>query len=405
MSATNTAEKPRSGRRKALLRLVLLVVVGVAGLGVLSTFGTLLSSITRSGDAAAVFTDAAELPDDLLDAVTWLPDVEEIPRPMEPLTRADVTSAWIRAWSQLTIAAETGETGGMEVYFSNSALKGVLAGAESSSGRPVFQIGHELQLTFYSEDGQVVGLTALKSRLLRAEPFDDGKRRFFESEESFEAVMILEDGNWRIQHWVRQSVEGDWLVGGSPLPTDELLRTSNVGPSIEELHLHGLSASAPAGHGAAEEVVAENPTTVDILAAFGMVDSDQGSVLRVPIGFDEVGGDTPTDEMLAVIGEVLDVASDQERRVVLSLFEGRTDFRPSRWDADRRHLDAIHAAVNGHEALLSLEVANLAIGSTSGQPDLFDAWLVSMDRTPGVENPVITASKGRTPLSVGGTGE
>lgn len=400
MTASEVTTLQRSGRRKVLLRVMLLLAVAAAGLLVLGTFGSLLSTVTQSGDAAEVFTDAAELPDDLLDAVTWLPDTEGIPRSMEPLTRADVTSAWIRAWSQLTVAAETGDTSGMEVYFSNSALQGVLAGAESSSNRPVFQIGHDLQLTFYSEDGQVVGLTAVQSRLLRAEPFDDGVRRFFESEESFEAVLILEDGNWRIQHWVRQSVEGDWLVGAAPLPTDEVIRLAELGPSVVDVRLAGLSAAAPDVPVVGVVDVVGVPTAAEISMTLNGAES-KDAVLRIPVGFDEVGGSTPTAEMLDVIVKLLDIAGDQDRKVVLSLFEGRVDFRPSRWEADRRQLTAIREAVNGHPALVSVEVANLALGLAPMQSDLFDAWMVSMGRSGGTANPAVAGSMSDSTVSVG----
>ena len=384
-------EIPRSGRKKMLLRLVLLGIVGVVGLAVLGGFGTLLSLVTTSGNTAEVFTDAAELPEELLDSVTWLPDDEGLPRPMEPLTRLDVTSAWIRAWSQLTVAAETGDTIGMEVYFSNDALRAVLAGAENASGRPVFQIGHDLRLTFYSEDGQVIGLTGERIRLLRAEPFTDGRRRFFETEESYEAVLVLEDGNWRIQHWVRRSVAGEWLVGDGAPQTVEVIAGA-VEP-IPELRIAGMVGDS--SHGALS--AGELPTDEDIVDAVDTADADLAlaaavadeeseselgagpddavRLLRLPIGFAEMGGSTPSDEGLEALELALDEATERDLSIVVSLFDGRTSFTPSRWQSDRLHIDAIRDAVGDHQALASLELGF----ADALESDLAQAWVVSMN--------------------------
>lgn len=192
---------------RALVALVVLVMAGVA----LSLSATVLASLSRSANTEAVFNDAAELPAELFEAVVWAEDPAGLPREMEPLTRVDVTNSWLRAWEQLRIVAETGETVGVEVYFSNSARSSVLAAASSWDGRSVRQEGHDLQLTFYSEDGQVIGLTSLASRLVRSEKVDD-REWTQESIESYEALLVLEDGNWRIHHLVRRTVEaGPWV--------------------------------------------------------------------------------------------------------------------------------------------------------------------------------------------------
>jgi hypothetical protein len=72
----------------------------------------------------------------------------------------------------------------------------------------VEQRGHELRLRFYSEDGQVIGLVA-ESDLLRSERIGEATTSWI-GRESFDAVLVLEDGNWRIRHLVRRAATGDW---------------------------------------------------------------------------------------------------------------------------------------------------------------------------------------------------
>lgn len=204
---------PPSARSKAKrnLRLLVGLVVVLLAAGTLGLASSLLASLSQSEETEAVFTDAAELPSELFDAVEWAADPSDLPRQMEPLTRVDVTNSWLRAWEQLRIVAETGETAGVEVYFSSSARTSVLEAATSWDGRSLRQLGHDLQITFYSEDGQVIGLTSTASRLVRSAEAN-GAEWTQDSTESYEAVLVLEDGNWRIHHLVRVSVDaGPWV--------------------------------------------------------------------------------------------------------------------------------------------------------------------------------------------------
>ncbi len=402
MSAPNAEtpsgpQKParsNGGRRKMVLRLALLVVVGVAGLTVLSGFGSLLSTVTRSGQSADVFTNAAELPDELLDAVTWLPDDEAVSEPISPLMRIDVTSSWIRAWSQMTVAAETGTTSGMEAYFSDSALEGVLAGAQESSGRPVHQLSHELQATFLSADKQVLGLTAENSRFIRAELFDDGRRRFFQTDESYEAVLVLEDGNWRIHHWVRRAIDGRWLVdNGAPTTNEVLTELGIAGPPIDLAVQGGLARNGSSGPGSSHAFGDEPLAFGDESLAFG--DESQAPAARVPqellsqidAALDAWESSAPdsnvvrfpitTDTALPVeaIVELLNAADSRGLLVVVALFDGRTDFAPSSWESDRRYLQSVRENVTGHPALASIELSV----PPDVRSDLSDAWQVSLN--------------------------
>jgi len=191
---------------KRFLRVGLIGPLLLAAAVVLLGSSAIMASIVRDDERNEIFTDAAELPPDLVDEVVWLPDPGGLPREMEPLTRDAVTASWIRAWEQLEIVASTGDTSGVEVYFANSAREGVLAQASQWSGRSVSQLGHDLQLTFYSEDGQIIGLSSVESRLQRSETRDEVEYTRG-SRESYDAVLVLDDGNWRVHHWVRRSFD------------------------------------------------------------------------------------------------------------------------------------------------------------------------------------------------------
>ena len=217
---------------------------------------------------------------------------------MEPLTRVDVTSAWLRAWEQLSIVAQTGDTTGLEVYFSNSALEGLLDAVPDSRNLPTHQIAHELRIDFYSRDGQVIGLTADRVELVRAAPVGD-VTGWLQTDESYEAILLLEDGNWRIQHWVRRDITDRWW-------------TEPIAPAadgVDDLAVHGINyypRDTPfdafwAGY---------DPAVVDAdferIAALGM------NSVRIFLPFDELLGRWTTEDELAPVVDLMDRAADHD---------------------------------------------------------------------------------------------
>ncbi len=199
-------------RKKRALRAGLIVPLLAFAAVVVVVASSIMSAIVSDGERLAIFTAAAEIPPELAASTVWLPDPDGLPRAMEPLTRDDVTASWIRAWEQLEIVSLTGDTAGVEVYFANSARESVLRNAPLWDGRSISQLGHTLELTFYSEDGQVIGLQSTESRLLRSETSETGSF-IRNTREGYEAVLVLDDGNWRIHHWARRSFEADaWTI-------------------------------------------------------------------------------------------------------------------------------------------------------------------------------------------------
>ncbi len=208
----SVADAKRRASAKRRLRASFVAPLLIAGLLMLLAMSAIFSAVARSQETEDIFTDAAELPPGLIEEVTWLPDPAELPRQMEPLTRTDLTASFLRAWEQMAIVSETGDTSGVATYFAGSARQGVVARAGEWHDLSIKQLGHTLELSFYSEDGQVVAMTATESRILRERHTDAGVL-VQESLESYEVVLVLDAGQWRIHHLIRRTYEpGAWTL-------------------------------------------------------------------------------------------------------------------------------------------------------------------------------------------------
>lgn len=341
------------------------------------------TAVSTSEERHQVFNDAAEVPDELLGAVAWEPDRPGLSRAVEPQTRHDLAEAWLRAWAQLALVADTGDPGGLEVYFASSALTALRASVDQMAGLGVHQLGHDLRVDFYSQDGQVVGLEATRTRLLRAVPSGGPSPSWYDTTERYEAVLVLEDGNWRIHHWVRRAVDGAWSTDPAP-PAAGLVPIASRGINYY-----------PRDTPWARFWVDYDPVVVDDdldrIAALGL-----GSV-RIFVPFAGPDDRPLGRDELAPVVDFLGRARSRRLDVVVTLFDGRTDHRPHRWSADESHLDTIVDALGGHPSIAAWDLKNEPdrdVGIHGLSTDLLYAWLGHMSRH-------LRSLDAETPITIG----
>lgn len=168
-------------RLKQLLAAAGLLLGLVGGVAVLTGAAIIVVQTGTGADPADAFTPTDLIPESLRGTVNWLDDTPSLDRAMEPTTRRALEAAWLRQ----SAAAEL----------------------DTASGPRA--LDHELQISFYSLDGQVVGATATT---LVARDLGD---RTVVMRELHEAVIILTDGRWEFEQLVRVGAELTAAVDGS----------------------------------------------------------------------------------------------------------------------------------------------------------------------------------------------
>lgn len=372
---------PRRPSRKRLIKVAGLIGV-LAAISVASTGLTRwYADIESSADRFDILNIAADIPPGLVDAVTWRADSPGLARPVEPMTRDELSATWVRAWQQIEIASSTGDTTGLEIYFSNSALAALTQAGDSAlaSGK---QIAHDLTIHFYSADGQQVGITANKVELLRSIPVAEGNA-WFHAEESYDVVLVLEDGNWRINHWVRRTSDQVWIT--EPIdPADNAQLVSGVGINYY-----------PRDHPFEEFWPNYDPdvaaSDLDLIKSLGLVS------IRIFVPYFEIGGADVTAEDLAPIMDFLDKAEERSLTVTVTLFDNRTDHRPQNWLHDRRYLTTVITTLADHKAVAVWDLKNEPdrdIGIHGVDADGIHGWLSYVGR-------IVRELDPNTPLTIG----
>lgn len=182
-------------------RFILIAVLGVsvfAAAVLLLGLGQLTERTGSGADPASAFSEIPLVPEQLSELVTWGPD-PTLDRPVEPDTRRFVESAWVRGWAGVDAAQRSGDRSEVTARFVGPLVDQVAQTARPSAPAALTQHGHELEVVFYSLDGSVMALSATSEieRQLLGGPS-------LRSTEQYQVVMLLSDGNWRIQHLVRQ---------------------------------------------------------------------------------------------------------------------------------------------------------------------------------------------------------
>lgn len=348
-------------RFKQAAAVVLAVVTTVIALTVVRQAGTAIVRSATGADPASIFNDVPPAPADVSAALRWLPDPERDGRVMEPRTRLAVTDAYARALAAIDRAGRGDPGAALADYLGGPALDAAEAAPPAPGGATdpaddttvaTYHVRQDLQLDFYSDDGSVVAIAVPHAEVVRV--VDSGDHRtVVETAESWRFVMLLEDGNWRIQQ-----IES---THSSPRP--------EFGPprSLARVPVGVNALAAQSG----------DPTWASYDADQAVDDLDRA----VALGFDTVRVFVAAPELgevrLEAVTSFLDDAAERDLDVVVTLFDGAADHSVDEWDDDAAYLRRIVEALGDHPALALWDLKNEPDldDARSGGPQIVDAWL------------------------------
>lgn len=374
--------------RKTIVKLILWAILGIffgtLVLGSVTGVARLVTYFQQGADPASALNIVPNVPLDLYVDLAWLPDDPDTGREMEPFTRTQIESAYLRAWLQWNISYLRGEPYGLKTYFVGPAWEAA-SDAVATVAQRGWQIAqadteHELTLHFYAADGSIVSFT--DSRATVAQIITDGEGNAIFAGEStaiFDVVMMLEDGNWRIRHWLRvddisdrpQPVRltppgfvtalGDQLLlDGEPFPMAGINYYPQASPWDEFWPNYD------------PEIVAQDLARIRGLGL---------NTIRVFVPYVHPGGPEVDPAILEGLADLLDQAQEQELKVVITLFDFRGDYNILLWPNGDRHMETLILAFRDHPALLAWDLKNEAdLDYDSAGKVNVDAWLVHVAR-------------------------
>ena len=130
---------------------------------------------------------------------------------MDEQTLKTLENDYLDAWYVKLVAYKTNKTEGVKDYYTDNARKNIYDLIELNKDVGITlestTLNHNPTLEFFSEDGQLVVLTD-KDVIEYKRIFKDEKLVLETTEKStYKIIFLLEDGFWRIRHFVKESSE------------------------------------------------------------------------------------------------------------------------------------------------------------------------------------------------------
>lgn len=327
---------------RALLLLSFLVLNGLILFGI--------SSIWTYMNTGADRSTMLHLPEER--AANYLPKVDWAPlnnegRPMEVQTLSEIERDYLRAWQVRNNALETNSTYGVADYYTDSARVKLFQILERNKANNTTiestTLRHHPKVDFYSADGKLVVLT--DENVVRHEHIhSDGKSILMrKTTPSYQIMLLLEDGFWRIRHLVE-------------LPSRNLEKKEQNNASVASIaKIKGINYYPKAypwdmfGEPFNEDIIDQD---FSLISSLGM------NTVRLFVSYEAFGKTDIDTEKLAQLRRTLTLASKNDLKVMLTLFDFYGDYGLQDWTHTNSHVAQMVNALKDHEALQSWDIKN-----------------------------------------------
>ncbi|WP_340200539.1 glycoside hydrolase family 2 TIM barrel-domain containing protein [Ascidiimonas sp. W6] len=358
----------RAGLLISFVAINILIVVAISNiLSYLNTGAERSSMLHTSIDKQLAYQPEVE----------WQPLVNE-GRSMESQTLQQIEKDYLNAWYIRNVAYLSNKKYGIKDFYTDSArvnlYKQIDYQVKNNLHIEGTTIAHHPELLFYSADGQMV---VIKDKgVQRYERVLDRKKVLLENSEKddFKAILLLEDGFWRIRHLVKEKNS----YSENTLQEKDRIVVKNGAFLINEqpFHLKGINyypAKTP------WDLFGKRFDSTILKKDFKLIKSIGLNSIRIFIPYENFGKENVHPRKLEKLKIVLDLAQENDIKVVLTLFDFYGDYSVLNWTLTHRHAQQIVETLKNHPALLAWDIKN--------EPDLdFEsrgkrmvlAWLKNM---------------------------
>jgi hypothetical protein len=326
---------------------------------IVSGLSQILVYFNKGASKADMLKTAEYLPDGLSPQIVWLDDDANTGRLMEDYNRTLITQEYIRATHQRNLSQYTQSDAGVKEYFGLAAREHVKSQVDNAVEMDVdvehVELYHNLKLHFYSADGQIVSFTDYAVHRKSRVRF--GKREeihYLDDVSDFLVVMQLEDGYWRIKNMERSQPTFDVVEEKTIKDTTGAAANRNV--CIEQLKGAKGINYYPQNSPFQEFWVKYDSSIVE--KDFKRIDSLGFNMVRIFLNYEQFGKGHIVPEMLERLDHLMETASNNELKVLITLFDFNSNYHLFNFPNCDRQLEAILTRYQKHPALIAYDLKN-----------------------------------------------
>ncbi|THD67595.1 glycosyl hydrolase family 5 [Robertkochia marina] len=337
---------------RAILIISFIGVNALAVIGISSVWGYLNSGSDRT---AMLHTEinSRQL---YLPEVTWDTTAYE-GRPMEFQNLQEIEKDYLNSWYVKNLALQSNKSFGINDYYTDSARVHIYKLIDYNKAAGVrfnfTTIEHHPKLQFYSADGQMVVFND-NDVVEYSESLEHNKIQLRTSDTaSYRVMMLLEDGFWRVRHLqkLQQTIKEK--------PMDSSLDPDNAENTQDTAReLHNIKGINYYPKDSPWDMFGDEFNAAIIEKDLILIKNSGLNTIRIFIPYEDFGAEHVKKQKLEKLDTVLNLATKNQLKVMVTLFDFYGDYSILNWTLTHEHLRQIVSRFKDHPALLGWDVKN-----------------------------------------------
>jgi hypothetical protein len=329
---------------KRILRVVLMLTYILIIAVLLFLVSSIYTFLNTGADRSKMLHTEVKKVEQYLPKVSWINDGNEGRKISDQKIKA-VQNDYLDAWYVKHIAFKTNTRAGIEDYYTENARKNIYNIIDfnklNNTSIESTTLKHNLDLEFFSEDGQLIVLT--DTNVLEYKKVFKDDKLIIETTEvsSYRFVLLLEDGFWRIRHMVKE--------------TNEDFKPKNIIAPLKTTNIKGINYYPQA---TPWNMYGDDFDIYIIKNDFRIIKKAGLNSIRIFVPYEDFGKANVKLDKLDKLKLVLDTALKQNIKVVITLFDFYGNYDVLDWTLNQRHAERIVETFKDHEAILAWDIKN-----------------------------------------------
>ncbi|MDF4221835.1 cellulase family glycosylhydrolase [Maribacter sp. M208] len=334
---------------KTLYRTVLIVTFLAINTLIIYGIGAAWTFMNTGADKTSMLHLEVPMEDVYKPNLNWT-NLDNPGRPMEKQALGEITNDYMNAWHVRNIAYKKNDRYGIEDFYTDSArvrLYDIIdLNLKNNHWYKRTTLNHNPALDFYTADGTMVVFK--DHNVEEYQEAYEGESLLFKEKDttSYQVMMLLEDGFWRIRHLKEIA---------APIDTSKI-KKRNIEAQLKKINtqkgLNYYPKDSP------WDTFGKRFNDTIIEKDFKIIHDMGLNTIRVFIQYEDFGKNRVDAKKLDLLKKLLDKAEDNNLDVLITLFDFYGDYDISNWTLTHRHAEAIVNAVKDHPALVGWDIKN-----------------------------------------------
>ncbi|WP_405567312.1 glycoside hydrolase family 2 TIM barrel-domain containing protein [Polaribacter sp. Asnod6-C07] len=329
---------------KKILRVALMLTYTFIIFILLFLLSSLYTYFNTGADRSAMLHTEVKKVDQYLPKVDWKENGNE-GREISDQKVAEILNDYLDSWYVKQASFLSNTRLGIDDYFTKNARKNIFNiidyNKENNISIESTTLKHNLDLEFFSEDGQLIVLK--DNDVVEYKKTLKNNEIIMETSEisDYKAVLLLEDGFWRIRHLVKEATKDFDKTTTAAQFDFTTLKGINYYPQATPWDMYG------------------DQFDINIIKNdFKIINDAKLNSIRIFVPYADFGKANVKEDKLQKLQLVLDAALEVDLKVVVTLFDFYGNYNVLDWTLNHRHAEKIVDRFKDHKAIIAWDVKN-----------------------------------------------